>query len=339
MKYLLHLFVFLLFAFNLFAEATSAQEAFNEGISNKKYYITSKGDQLRYAHFKTPFEAKGSVVFVQGRGTFLEFYEVAIVPLLEQGLDVWMYDLSGQGGSSRLVSSERHDPETFWHMQHIDSFDQYVDDLDAFVENIVVPNQVNPSNKLLLMGYSTGGHVALRYLQTKSPSHPFQAAFLISPLLSINGPNSYLLTFVFWSASWFIDLESYIPNAGHVDPVLAMPFEGNPYTSDEEGFYQLKKLCLTNQPLMMGGISIGWIKAASDSLSILWSKKAIQAIQIPVLIATGGKDGVVNVSYNEEFVNRLKVGHHLYFQEGKHELFRETEEIKTLLWTELNKFF
>src|SRR5262249_17115968 len=161
--------------------------AFHEGIAQAELYVTARGDQLRYTHFKTPLESTGSVVFVQGRGTFLEFYEILIVPLLERGLDVWMYDLSGQGGSSRLVNSERHDPETVQCMQHVDTFDQYIDDLNSFVEDIVVPNS---SDKLLLGGYSTGGHVALRYLQTKGTSHPFQAAFMISPLLSLNAPLS-----------------------------------------------------------------------------------------------------------------------------------------------------
>lgn len=332
---MLKIFFVLCCAFSTLIEASSAQEAFNEGIVRAENYVTVNGDQLRYAYFKTPYESKGSVVFVQGRGTFLEFYEIVIVPLLERGFDVWMYDLSGQGGSSRLLSREHHDQETVQYMQHVDTFDQYIDDLNAFVENIVVPNA---SGKLLLGGYSTGGHVVLRYLQTKSACHPFQAAFVISPLLALDVPLSNVLPYLLWSASWFIDLESYVSGAGHVDPIFAMSFEGNPYTSDEAGFAQLKELCVCNRSLMTGGVSYGWVKAAGDSLSILWSKNAIKSIQIPIWIATGGKDGVVDVSSNAEFVNRLPQGHHLYFPEGRHELFRETEEIKALMWTELDQF-
>jgi lysophospholipase len=316
-------------------EAHGTKEAFNEGITQAEHYVTVKGDQLRYAYFKTPLESKGAIVFVQGRGTFLEFYETVIVSLLERGLDVWMYDLSGQGGSSRLVHNGHHDQETVRYMQHVDTFDQYIDDLNDFIENIVVPNA---RSKLFLGGYSTGGLVALRYLQTKNASHPFAAAFMISPLLVLKVPLSNVLSSLLWSASWIIDLESYVSGAGNVDPIFTMPFTGNPYTGDVAGFIQLKELCVLNRSLMMGGVSYGWVKTTLDSLSILWSTKAIKSIQVPILIASGGKDGVVDVSYNVEFVNKLAFGHHLYFQEGRHELFRETEEIKILLWNELDEF-
>lgn len=335
MYYLLNTLVCFCFIFFRLIEASDSQTAFNEGLAHAEHYTTVKGDQLRYAHFKTPFEVQGSVVFVQGRGTFLEFYEAVITPLLERGLDVWMYDLSGQGGSSRLVHEGYHDQKTIQYMQHVDSFDQYVEDLHAFVEEIVVPNT---SSQLILGGYSTGGHVALRYLQAKNKCHPFQRAFMISPLLALNVPLSNALSFSLQGASWFMDLETYVFRAGHEDPIFTMPFKDNPYTSDEQNFLELKKLCISNKPLVMGGVSYGWLKAAADSLSTLWSKKALLSLQIPIFIATGGKDSVVNVSYNEEFVSRLSQGYHFYLKEGRHELFRETEEIKILLWSELDKF-
>ncbi len=335
MKYLKVIIILYCFTFLRLLEADNAQTAFNEGIAQAEHYVTVKGDQLRYAFFKTPFETRGTVVFVQGRATFLEFYEVAIVPLLERGFDVWMYDLSGQGKSSRLVSGDHHSPETIQHMQHVNEFDHYIDDLSSFVEEIVVPNT---SGKLILGGYSTGGHIALRYLAAKNQSHPFKAAFMISPLLALKVPHSHLLPYLLWSASWFIDLESYISGAGHVDPLFKMPFKDNPYTSDEEGYAQLKELCILNRPLVMGGVSYGWVKAAANSLSTLWSTNAIQSIQIPVLITTGGKDGVVDVSQNEHFVKRLPSGNHLYFEEGRHELFRERAEIKNRMWVELDEF-
>lgn len=330
------IFCFLTISRVLGAADDATQLAFNEGIAQAQRYVTSKGDQLRYTCFKTPLESQGSVVFVQGRGTFLEFYEVVITEMLQRGLNVWMYDLSGQGGSSRLVSAESHDEKTVQYMQHVESFDQYVEDLNAFVEDIVMPNTTG--GVLFLGGYSTGGHVALRYLQEKSASHPFQAAFMISPLLTLSGRFTNVLTYMLRKAPKVIDLTRYIPGKGHVDPVFSMPFKENPYTSYEEGFCELKQLCVAHEPLMMGGVTFGWVRAAADSLSRLWSKKAIESIQIPVLIATGGSDGVVDVSNNYKFASSLKHGCHLYFKEGKHELFRETEDIRGLLWIGFDGF-
>ncbi len=67
-----------------------------------------------------------------------------------------------------------------------------------------------------------------------------------------------------------------------------MPFEGNPYSGDEIGFKEIQSLSHLHRSKMMGGVSLGWVKAASDSLGYLWTDQALNAIQIPSLIATGG---------------------------------------------------
>ncbi len=224
-----------------------------------------------------------------------------------------MYDLSGQGGSTRLLTSDQHDQQTAQCMQHIDSFDLYVEDAHAFIYDVLLPGA---EGKLYLGGYSTGGHIALRYLQSSS-TVPFEAASVISPLLSLKSliPNT-LLSYFLWSISFLADLEFYMPGAGHEDPIFSMPFEGNPYSGDEIGFKEIQSLSHLHRSKMMGGVSLGWVKAASDSLGYLWTDQALNAIQIPVLIATGGADGVVDVSYNEGFANRLKNSRHVFFPEG-----------------------
>lgn len=280
---------------------------------------------------------KNTVFFLQGRGTFFEFYEILVLPLLEGGLDVWMYDLSGQGGSTRLLSYDKHcDEETVRCLQHIDNFDLYVEDAFAFIDEVILPHA---EGKLFLGGYSTGGHIALRCLQLR-PAIPFEAAFIISPLLSLNTfiPNS-LMSYILWATSYSIDLEVYLPGAGPEDPVFIMPYEGNPYTRDEANFHEIQNLCDQNRSRVMGGISVGWLKAVTDSLGCLWSNKALNAIEIPVLIGTGGEDGVVDISYNEYFTNKLKKSKHLFYPNGRHELFRETEGIQSTLWMDFDDFF
>lgn len=313
------------------------QMAFDDGLANANFYETPRGNLLRYTHFKSPSEGpKKTIFFIQGRGTFLEFYETVVMPLLERGFDVWMYDLSGQGASSRLLDFDKHDELTALHMQHIDSFDLYVEDAHAFVEDVLL---MQAEGKLYLGGYSTGGHVVIRYLQL-IPRAPFEAAFIISPLLSLKTivPNT-MMSYFLWVTSFLIDLEFYMFGATHEDPVYTMSFEGNPYTGDESGFRELQKLCHQNKSKMMGGVSFGWVKAASDSLNNLWLDEALNAIQIPVLIGTGGADGVVDVSYNEYFANRLKRSKHVYYPEGRHELFRETPGIKAAWWNDFDDFF
>ncbi len=331
MHTLLKLFCFL--AVLTYSALFSNEKAFDEGLSQATYYQTPLGHSLRYAHFVSSIEGpKHTVFFLQGRGTSLELYGDLIIPLLNRGFDVWMYDLPGQGGSSRILNPLYHDPLTVQYMQHIDSFDLYLEDARAFLSDVVIPNVVG---NLYLGGYSTGGHLALRLLQD-FPELPFHSAFVISPLLAIKTalPNS-LLSSVLWSASFVVNLEKYMPGAGHEDPIYTTPFEGNIYTSDEQGYLTLQELCIKHKPLIMGGISIGWVKAATDSLRILWSN---QKISIPVLIATGGDDGVVDVSYNDLFARMLPHFVHVFYPEGRHELFRETPEICAQWWADFDTF-
>lgn len=324
----------------LFLNDSNAEEysefhnAFKEGLNHINYYETPQGNTLRYTLFESPKRGKKqTVVFVQGRGTFLEFYEELITPLLERGFDVWSYDLTGQGGSSRLLHQDNHSDLDARHLQHIDSFDIYLNDLDALLNNIVLPQC---QGRLILGGYSTGGHIALRYLQNYSES-PFESAFVISPLLYLKTPlPNFALSYLLWGASWILDMERYIPGSGYEDPIFHMDPSQNPYTADSVAFSDMVLLCCQYPSLMMGGASVGWLNAALNSVHELW--RDIDNIRIPVLIATGGDDTVVDVSFNEDFADSLKKGTHVYYPEGRHELFREVKIIRSHFWSAFDDF-
>jgi lysophospholipase len=309
---------------------------FEEGIKSASYYETPKGHLLRYTCFRSlNRNPKGTVLFLQGRGTFLEFYRALIAPLLERDLDVWMYDLSGQGGSTRLLEGSAHDPQTVQYMQHVDSFDFYLDDLQAFIQNVFLPQSEGP---LYLGGYSTGGHIGLRYLQ-KYSDVPFKKAFMISPLLALKLPlPDPCFSCLFWSASFFLNLEKYVAGKTHEDAIFTMSFEENPYTGDKESYEEMQELCMQYRPYVMGGISYGWLKAATNSLKSLWEEQALQAIQIPVFIATGEADQVVDIRYNLSFANQLKRSKHVIYPKGRHEIFRETPAIRQQWWSDFEEF-
>jgi lysophospholipase len=331
-------FFLLLFGSLSAAPFESSVAAFHEGIRKTSYFENSKGQFLRYTLFETPAEAsKGTVVFMQGRGTFLEFYEDLLVPLLARGFNVWMYDLSGQGGSTRLTDPAHFDEYTARKIQHIDTFDYYVEDLDEFVQQVVLPN-ADLNGVLLLGGYSTGAHAALRYLEDHV-DHPFDAGFMISPLLGLKAPvPNKMMSYLFSGASYFVSLESYGPSAGNEDPIFDLDFNKNVYTSSRVGFNTMKLLCFQHRNLMMGGVSVGWLKAAVDSLNLLWTTERIAAVQIPVLIATGADDQLIDISVNRAFAEALPFGEYVEYPKGRHELFRETTEIRSLWWSDFDGF-
>ncbi len=85
--------------------------------------------------------------------------------------------------------------------------------------------------------------------------------------------------------------------------------------SSKQGFITMQKLCMEYKDLLMGGISWGWLRSAVESIDTLWQKEAIRSIQIPVLIATGGDDQLIETRYNDDFVQQLPKGVHVLYRE------------------------
>ena len=72
------------------------------------YFETHDGLKLRYAVFRcTQPVAKGTVVILQGRNEFIEKYFETIRELTAKGLWVAIFDLRGQGGSTRLLKDRK----------------------------------------------------------------------------------------------------------------------------------------------------------------------------------------------------------------------------------------
>jgi lysophospholipase len=90
----------------------------------------------------------------------------------ESGVSVYAMDLRGQGWSDRLLD----DPQK----GHIDSFDNYVEDLKTYRDTIVM---ATPHAKTILFGHSTGGAASTLYLENYPGD--FDAAILHSPMHQI----------------------------------------------------------------------------------------------------------------------------------------------------------
>ncbi|HEV8689846.1 MAG TPA: alpha/beta fold hydrolase, partial [Ideonella sp.] len=121
--------------------------------------------------------------------TYLKYKELAF-DLARARYSVYIHDHRGQGMSPRLFTdADAHDKG------HVERFDDYVEDLHAFVGQVVRPEQ---PGRLFLLAHSMGGGIAARYLQ-KYPD-TFTAAALSSPMLE---PNAKIMVSVESSCWWF----------------------------------------------------------------------------------------------------------------------------------------
>src|ERR1700750_2288343 len=93
---------------------------------------TSDGVTIRFARWHPPPGRKGTVCLFQGRAEFIEKYFETVRDLRERGFAVATIDWRGQGGSQRLLGNPR--------TGYVQQFSDYQFDLEAFVNEVVLPD-------------------------------------------------------------------------------------------------------------------------------------------------------------------------------------------------------
>ena len=112
---------------------------------------TRDGVSLRYARWPPPPGRKGTVCLFQGRAEFIEKYFETIRDLRARGFAVATLDWRGQGLSDRALRNP--------HKGHVRSFSQYQIDLEAFINEVVLPDCPPP---VFALAHSMGATVLLR---------------------------------------------------------------------------------------------------------------------------------------------------------------------------------
>jgi lysophospholipase len=307
------------------------QEAYRKGIEGAQYTLCDDGKKLRYTQFQTPIlENTSTLVFIQGRGTFLEYHEELISRLLIRGYTVWTYDLLGQGLSTHLVTDDPKDPYEY-RKQYIDTFDTYLANLDHFIRNVVQPDQQQP---FILGGYSTGAHILIRYLEEYS--NTITGAFAISPILNYS-THFFVRQLVAMMA--FLSPQQYTLGYGPEDPVFQTEFASNGYTSDAHGFEEIVDIIRVHpEQASVGGTTWGWVQASMDSCKTLKKPENLRKIETPLAIFSGLKDTIVDNAQNLEIMRTIPNLSYFAYPEGRHELFRESPPLRQEFWSDLDSF-
>lgn len=128
------------------------------------------GCELYYEYFLAE-NSRGNIVIVHGFTEFLQkYYEMAWY-FLHMGFNVFTFDLRGHGLSARKMENPQ--------IVHIDSFSQYVDDLESFIDQVVIPN--GGGRELMLYAHSMGAAVAVMYIYREK--HRIRRCALSSPMI------------------------------------------------------------------------------------------------------------------------------------------------------------
>lgn len=287
------------------------------------------GVQLRYARWDaTRAPRRGTVIIFEGRGEFIEKYFEVVADLRRRGFAVAIHDWRGQGGSHRALANP--------HKGHVHDFAEYDQDIVRLMKDIVLPDCPPP---YIALAHSMGGNILLR--QATVIGSWFDRMVLSAPMIALSDdkipvPQSFArfyaeLLCLCGAAQWFVP-------GGYERPAEAGPFKGNQLTSDPERFSRNRQIVEAAPQLGLGSPTIGWLRAAYRSSSLLLRPDYAARVQVPMLLVAAGSDRIVSSSAIETFASRLKIGAHVVIGSARHEILQECDDIRARFWAAFDAY-
>ncbi len=290
-------------------------------------FKTHDGLALKGVRFLNP-NSIGTIVVVNGRTeTWLKYGEV-FYDLFQAGYSIYSYDQRGQGLSPHLSPLN---PQ----IGYVKKFDSYVDDLNVFVNEVVVPN-VKPEEKLFLLSHSMGGAVSAAYLSQGKV--PFRKAILSSPMLQINtAPYKEFEARAIVGAFTAVGLGTHYA-IGKTDWDPSLTYDKDTLTGCENRYWLYKQVFLDNPTTILGGASNKWISQSITATHRI--RKKMDGIKTPFLLFQAGNDQIVSPEGQNEGCKKAGEYCTQIIEPGsQHEIMMEKDNIRNDFFTHLYKFF
>ena len=273
-------------------------------------FSSQDGTALYYEQYLLP-EPKAHVIMLHGFTENVQKYKEPIYYFLKQGYSVSLLDHRSHG------YSERQSDDIY--QVHIDSFEDYVQDLHTFITDVVT---IDSDLQYFLYAHSMGGAIGSRYLELYPET--FTAAVLSSPMMAIDTGNVPELL-----SKWIAKLmvltgrgEQYI--FGHSGRELTYNFEGSPSTSKARYDFQHQVLA-SDEKLQLSGGSFNWLNESFHIVDTIINEA--DKIATPILLFQSGNDSFVKPKGHFAFVNKTPFASLIQVEAAKHELFNTTNDI------------
>jgi lysophospholipase len=291
------------------------------------YIEPRKGLRLRFASWQSVLrERRGTVCIFPGRGEFIEKYFEVVGELRRRGFAAAILDWRGQGGSTRLT----RDPLK----GHINDFAEYEDDLNHFMKSVVLPDCPAPYYAL---GHSMAAMVLFR-ASTKRGCW-FTRMVMTSPMVRIATlPLSHKMCDRLTDGLTMLGFGKRAVPGDAIKHRQDPPFEGNRLTSDRERFLRNVSVLDAAPGLAVHSPTIGWLKAALDTIEIVDSEKFAPRIRVPVLMLVAGDDQIVSSKAVEALALRLRAGAQIVLRGSRHEILQERDGIREQFWAAFDAF-
>lgn len=318
------------------------QERVTKFLSNNRHsaHFMGRGDiRIAYEMFlqQKPNEEQDAIVIVSGRTESYVKYDELIYDLYRNGYAVFTYDHRGQGLSDRILpGADNHEKS------YVERFDDYVEDLDTFIERIVRPEK---PRRIFLLAQSMGGAIASLWAERHQKA--VHALALSSPMHQPSLLGGYL------GSRWAC--RTLVPLMGQFRPTAYAgdgPFnltqediETNDYTHSVVRFNRFLGAFNKYEEARLGGPTWQWVHEACRGA--MESVAKASEVQISVLLLQAGSDSVVEPEAQEEFCDNLASGGNqkcegdgpVVIKGAKHEMFIESDEYRTPVLQHILNFF
>jgi lysophospholipase len=286
---------------------------------------TPDGISLRFARFDPPPGRKGTVVLLQGRAEYIEKYLETVRDLRARGFAVATFDWRGQGLSDRALTDRTKG--------HVRNFSEYATDLEAIMQQVVLPDCPPP---IFALAHSMGAAIAIRACH--DGSRWFERLVCSAPMIAL--PTGRLTRMAGPLARFMrlLGRGGRVVPTGHGSAIGPDDFIGNVLTSDPVRYARNMAVLEEAPELGIGAPTIAWADAALRLMKRFAEPSYAAAIRQPILLVAAGRDEVVSTSAIENFGINLLAGRHLILAGSRHEILQEQDHYRSQFWAAFDAF-
>lgn len=291
---------------------------------------TFRGKNNLAIHYRTFIRqsANNCLVILPGRTEPLEKYAEVIYDLLQtkggSNLNFYLMDHRGQGASDRMKSPAD--------MGYVDSFENYVSDVEAFVTFQKLDQ--NCDQKFLL-AHSLGAGIATS-LVLKNPEM-FDRVALTSPMLKImTKPYAYKVARAIVEASILAGREAkFAVGQKGYDPGLK--FEENTFTTSPERFNMSMSIFEIYPKAKLGGVANRWISQVMKGTNPIRSR--YHELHVPLRVFIAGMEAYSEPSEMVKLCAEAANCKKIFLETSKHEVMMDKDVNRDIVINELSNFF
>jgi lysophospholipase len=289
-------------------------------------WAAGDGHVIRRIDWPGASPARGSILFLPGRGDCYEKYLETLEEWHRAGWRVTASDWRGQAGSGRLGK----DAVT----GHIEDFGIWIDDLALLWERWTAET----AGPHVLAAHSMGGHIVLRALAARRLAP--DAVVLSAPMTGVNGP-PLPLAMLHRVAQAMCAVGDPMRQAWKWSekPGEAPSTRVNLLTHDPERYADEMWWREARPELVMGPASWRWVERAYASWTMLEAPGTLEGVDVPTLIVSTSSDKLVSHPANLRAAARLPRGELLALGgEAHHEVLREVDTVRGFIMARIGEF-